>query len=129
MFVADCQSQTLILFTGDGNKLQVIVDNEGTPPVRFLSLDTPTINNQGKIAFTALVDDFRTLESYTGLFTGPDPVADLVIRTGAPLAGSTLVSVAMFREGLNDVGQIAFHATLADGTEGIYRADPYGSGR
>lgn len=124
VFVADLQSQALVLFTGNGETLQVIADNEEANPVRFLAFDTPAINSLGRIAFAALVDNIRTHETYTGVFTGPNPLTDQVIRTGAPLAGSTVTALQMFREGLNDEGQIAFHATLADETERIYRADP-----
>jgi hypothetical protein len=123
VFAADLQSQALVLFTGDGEKLQVIAENERADPVQFISFGTPAINNQGNIAFSALVSDARVPETYTGVFTGPEPLSDQVIRSGAALMGSTLTSAQMFREGLNDEGQIAFHATRADGTEAIYRAD------
>jgi hypothetical protein len=59
-----------------------------------------------------------------GIFTGPDPVADKVIRTGDPLFGSTVTAVN-FEHGLNDAGQIVFLAELADGTRGVFRADPH----
>src|SRR5262249_1572786 len=35
-----------------------------------------------------------------------------------------VADVGFFRQGLNDAGQVAFFARLADGTEGIFRADP-----
>jgi hypothetical protein len=38
------------------------------------------------------------------------------------LDGSTVTSLS-FGRGINDAGQIAFEATLADGRTGIYRAD------
>jgi hypothetical protein len=124
VFVADLQSQSLVLFSSDGEKLQAIVDNQEMGPVRFLSFSPPALNDQGKIAFAAQVDDAPRRETYTGIFTGPDPLLDQVIRTGAPLANSTITALQMFREGLNNDGQIAFHATLADGSERIYRAEP-----
>jgi hypothetical protein len=35
-----------------------------------------------------------------------------------------VTNLGFFREGLNDAGQVAFYASLADGTQGIFRADP-----
>jgi hypothetical protein len=123
VFATDLQGQAQVVFIGDGEKLQVIAANEGADPVQFLSFGTPAMNNHGNVAFAALVNDARVPETYTGIFTGPDPLTNQVVRTGAALANSTITTVQMFREGLNDEGQIAFHATLADGTEAIYRAD------
>lgn len=49
---------------------------------------------------------------------------DKVITTGDSLFGSTVTSIDFSRQGLNNLGQVAFYATLADGTSGIFRADP-----
>ena len=70
------------------------------------------------MAFVAFYD------SEYGIFTGPDLLADKVIATGDPLAGSTVTDVFSFRNGLNDSGQVAFYAQLDDGRSGIFRADP-----
>jgi hypothetical protein len=59
-----------------------------------------------------------------GVFTGGDPAADKVIATGDELDGATVTEVHLFRQGLNDNGQVAFFARLDDGTSGIFRADP-----
>jgi hypothetical protein len=60
-----------------------------------------------------------------GIFTGPNPVVDKVIAKGDALDGSTVRFVALTHsQALNEFGQIAFVAGLADGREGVYRADP-----
>src|SRR5262249_14274153 len=83
---------------------------------------TPGINNQGMVAFRGVLR-----EGGGGIFTGPDSERDKVIRTGEPLFGSTVTSVGFFG-GINDAGQIAFRATLADGRVAMVRADPGRSG-
>lgn len=50
-----------------------------------------------------------------GIYTGPDRVADKVIATGDSLFGSTVTDLAFDRDGMNNKGQIAFTAHLADG--------------
>jgi PEP-CTERM motif len=72
------------------------------------------------VAFLATLD-----AGGVGVFTGSHPVGDLVIATGDSLFGSPVTSLASFSpDGLNDIGQVAFGATLADGRQVIVRADP-----
>ncbi|WP_189525066.1 DUF7453 family protein [Nostoc sp. 'Peltigera membranacea cyanobiont' 232] len=59
-----------------------------------------------------------------GIFTGADISQDKVIATGDTLLGSTVTQLGFSSQGLNNSGQIAFYATLADGISGIFRADP-----
>ena len=70
-----------------------------------------------------------------GIFTGLDPVADKLIASGDSLFGSTVANIPgpdyapglninFSSRGLNNRGQSAFFARLADGTSGIFRADP-----
>lgn len=75
------------------------------------------INNSGQVAWNA---------SHVGIFCGPDFAEDAVIRRGDSLDGSIalLVDMPHTRSGLNNNGQIAFYAELADGRSGLYRADP-----
>jgi len=84
------------------------------------SFSTAEINNHGKIAFTAQVAATGTY----GIFTGNDPLQDRVAMVGDPLDGSTITSLVMGRNGLNDQGQVAFSAELADGRKGIFVATP-----
>lgn len=68
----------------------------------------------------------------SGIFTGPDPVADKVIQTGDTLDGSIITRLRFCDDGLNNSGQLAFQATFDDPTvpDGIrvavYRATPGG---
>ena len=114
-FHADLKSGGQGVFRIDNSGLHLVADTSGA----FRSLTPPSINNLGHVAFSALLDD-RNL----GVFIGPDPVADRIIGPGDALDGSIVTSVVTSSRSLNDAGQIAFLATLANGREGIYRADP-----
>lgn len=72
------------------------------------------INDAGKVAYTLS----------GGIYTGVDLVADKVIAPGDSLDGSTLQGGFSYMESLNNNGQVAFFAQLADGRRGVYRADP-----
>lgn len=79
------------------------------------------INDQGVVVFGAYTD--RAGGTY-GIFTGPDPIADKVIQEGDTLAGATVTNLFFSRGGFNNSGQIAFNATLSDGTSGVFVATP-----
>jgi hypothetical protein len=105
------------IFTGSGTSDLRAVAVEGNGFRGFAS--PPSINSAGTVAFLATLPG-----GDRGIFTGPDPRADKVIATGDELFGSTVTDVHFFRQGLNDAGQVAFQASLADGTSYIVRADP-----
>jgi len=110
------------IFTADGTTITRVADTNGA--FAFFDVggwDTigPAINDVGAVAFAAILDDGRQ-----GIFVGPDPVADRVIVTGDLLFGSPVIEVFFARHGLNNRGQLVFWAVLADGTEGIYKANP-----
>jgi PEP-CTERM motif len=108
------------IFTGSGGPVTAVAAGgllESGPFLDFGLL--PSINNMGTVAFLA----FLRPEG-SGIFTGPDAVADRVIGTGDPLFGSTVTSLEFARQGLNDAGQVAFVAQLADGRQVVVRADP-----
>jgi hypothetical protein len=86
----------------------------------YTELANPALALDGSIVFHGVLAD----GSGEGLFSGPNALHQTVIRTGDFIDGSTLVSVAFDAVGLNDAGQVAFRATLADGRTGVYRADP-----
>jgi len=102
------------IFTGDGSTVTTIADT-------FWAIDSnPSINNSGMVAFKARPE----VGQEAGIYIGPDPIFDKVIGTGDLLDGSTVTSILSFHDGLNDQGQIAFSASLADGRDIIVRADP-----
>ncbi len=103
------------VFTGNGGALTTIADTTGP----FSVLRDLAANNEGVVAIYAYLD-----AGGTGVFTGSDPVADKVIASGDPLDGSTVSSVQFHGYGINDNGQVAFTATLADGRKGVFIATP-----
>jgi hypothetical protein len=113
-FAATLASGGSGVFAGDGGPVTTVALTGDA----FLGFADPSLNARGEVAFAA------TLPDGTGIFTGPDPEADRVIATGDELSGSVVTDVGFFRQGLNDAGQVAFFARLANGTEGIFRADP-----
>jgi hypothetical protein len=89
----------------------------------FLSVDNVCINNSGAVAFT---DETLFGE---GIFVQHAGAVEprVVLETGDPLFGSTIVSLSNGRFSLNDGADIVFHYGLADGRSGIgvaFRDDP-----
>src|SRR5215203_1272411 len=86
----------------------------------------PSLNDAGDVAFLANLDGSST----SGIFVGPDPIADRVISTGDTLDGSTVQNITFCEEGLSDSGELAFVAQLdaPDTPEGfrtaVFRATP-----
>jgi hypothetical protein len=112
---------TTTIYSGNGGPLTTVADNLG--PYGILAPNGAAINDDGMVVFSA---DFDTNPGTggAGIFRGPDPVADKIIAIGDPLDGSTVRFVRCGRHSLNNAGQIAFTATLANGTQGVFRADP-----
>jgi hypothetical protein len=104
------------IFTTDGAAVLAIALSGGD---FFPDSGSFAINDQGIVVFRASLDS-----GGDGLFFGPDSVGDRIIGTGDSLLGSTVSSVAFWREGLNDHGQVAFFARLTDGSSGIFVATP-----
>jgi hypothetical protein len=83
-----------------------------------------SINNATVVAFEVLLAG-----SPTGIFIGPNPATDAVIKAGDVIPGvGTVASVGMSKEAINDAGQVAFAAYFQAGTgtmtRAIIRADP-----
>lgn len=78
------------------------------------------INDSGKVAYTF----------FSGIYVGPDLVADKVIVPGDGLDGCTFQGGFSYMESLNNSGQVAFVAqlgncdTLPTDRVGVYRANP-----
>ena len=98
---------------GDGSTSYTVADNSGV----FDDFFDGAINSSNQVAFTAELDS-----GTEGIYTGSSPVGDKVIEVGDSLSGLTITSLGLYREALNDAGQIAFLAGLSDGTEAIYVA-------
>jgi hypothetical protein len=92
----------------DGSQRTTVADTRGA--FGSFGFRPPSINNGGEVAFHASLDDFVT----SGVFVGPDPVADRVIATGDTLDGRTVQNIVFCEEGLSGSGQLAFVATLED---------------
>jgi hypothetical protein len=115
-FRADLKAGGQGIFTSDGLSLARIADTSGL----FSSFaDGPAINDRGIAAFVA---DLKA--GGKGLFTGTDQALDEVIATGDALFGSTVSDLGFFRQGFNDLGQLAFWAQLTDGREVIALGTP-----
>lgn len=112
------------IFTSNDSDITPIADTSGqfsffgfpTPYGNFLT--DPAINNRGEVAFLAGLDT-----GGYGIFTSSN-LADKVIAIGDSLFSSTVTELFFSNKGLNNHGQLAFYARLADGTEGIFRANP-----
>jgi hypothetical protein len=97
------------IVTGNGGPLTTVADTTG--PFGFFGFRPPAMNNNGDVAFSAILDDdFPN----TSVYVGPHPKKDRVIGTGDKLDGATISNVSFCEEGLNDSGQLAFVADVAD---------------
>ncbi len=110
------------VFVASGGKVAAVVDL-GT---QVVTLDgrTVSLNNSGKVAFQA---NFGPSPVVSGIFTGPDRVADRVIATGDALFGGVVAGIqGSLSPGrfINDKGQIAFAYRLNNAVAGIAVATP-----
>ena len=106
-FVGSTTGTLRVFTTSDGQSVQTV----GTSPF----LGQLAINDSGTVAF----------RRGNGIYIGRPGAPDLkVIDGGESLDGSTLQIAGLWFEAINNGGQIAFWANLADGRSGVYRADP-----
>lgn len=113
------------VYVRDGFGLRLVADTSG-PFSGFGKFSS--INNSGKVVFFANLDG-----GGSGIFTGPDPVADKVIRVGDILFGGPVSRVTMLPDfivedfgntDINDAGQVAFHYETNSSLQGIAVATP-----
>jgi hypothetical protein len=100
------------VYTTDGSTVTLVT----THPVDRFSL-----NDSGSVVIR------KTLSggAGTGLYLGrPGLIDQEVIGQGDALDGSTVTNAFIWEESLNNRGQVAFFAQLADGRRGIYVATP-----
>jgi hypothetical protein len=99
------------VYTTDGSSVALV----GTGPVDRFSL-----NDSGSVVYRKNLGG-----GITGLYLGrPGLIDQEVIGPGDALDGSTFNSGFIWEESLNNLGQVAFFAQLADGRRGIYEATP-----
>jgi hypothetical protein len=96
--------------------IALVADDSG--PFAHDLFNRPALNAAGQIALWARLD-----AGGMGIFNGPDPVLNDVIKTGDALFGSTLFDCD-FAMGMNEAGDIAFNYSLANGQTGIAVAHP-----
>jgi hypothetical protein len=104
------------IFVGRDGTLTTIADTTG----EFSSFQAyPAISNNGTVAFMAALKS-----GGFGIFTGSNSSTGKVITSGDQLFGSSVTFVSTFSQSINNSGQIAFYASLADGRSGVYVASP-----
>ncbi|MEH2070571.1 MAG: choice-of-anchor tandem repeat NxxGxxAF-containing protein [Nostoc sp.] len=122
-FTATLKSGEEGVFIGNGKTITTVANTSGT----FSEFFDLRINNNNQIAFNGILDNGTPNVFADGIFTGSDPIADKVIGIGDSLFGGTVTNV-FFAGGLNNLGQIAFMATIKDSNnisrDFIFRADP-----
>lgn len=115
-FFAGLDNGSTGIFKAADDEIETVVNSHGAYRDFVGSF---SLNNHGAIAFAASTDD-----GVDGIFTGANPKTHKVVAIGDALFGSSVTELDFFREGLNDHGQVAFVASLADGTQALVRADP-----
>lgn len=113
------QGNTRGIYTSKDGVITTIGDDSGSFNYFEYMQFLPALNDRGTVAFKGFLD-----AGGEGIFTGSDPVTDKVIAFGDTLSGSTVRSLILSYNGLNNFGQIAFWAEFTDGTSGVFRADP-----
>jgi hypothetical protein len=103
-----------VVFALENQDPKAFVDTQGS----FKSFVFPLINDADQIIFEGTLDD-----GPWGIFSGPDPLQDKVIKKGDVIGGTTLDNVRIGRGALNNHGQIVFWAYCRAGEE-VYVATP-----
>jgi hypothetical protein len=105
-------------------EVRVVAQYGGSAPDTaslFDSFDTPILNDNGEVAFTAFIDD---LDGATGLWSEGDGIGLLrnVVLMGdtAPDTGGQTIESFVGAWHLNDLGDVAFVAALDDSTQVVY---------
>lgn len=121
-------NQGTVAFTGYNSDLDrggIFTTNDG---VNF----TPRVTNRDEAdSISALaindLDELAFLGSSANqqkIYINQGDRTSVVVSQGDRIFDSSIISLNLFREGFNNAGQVAFFATLEDGTSGIFRADP-----
>jgi hypothetical protein len=109
-YFASTSTGAQINYVAPGGATSVYV---ATSDTGFEGLGQMSLDNNGRIYFIGLY------QGKIGLYSGTDPVNDLVFAIGDSLFGSTLAGFSFGPDSVNDHGQIGFQYLLDDGTRGI----------
>ncbi|MBE3100271.1 MAG: PEP-CTERM sorting domain-containing protein [Planctomycetes bacterium] len=124
------------IFRGDGSTLTAIARQKwaapGTGGGTFSSFGSPALNASGQAAFYAdLTGTAGGTADNVGIFLADEQERIVAVRKGDALEGSTVTAVGILggldaggRSGLNDYGQVAYYAHLADGHYGVFLFTP-----
>jgi hypothetical protein len=118
-FRADLAKGGQTVATWDGTEVHTVADTTGPYSSFFGNV---SLNNDGQVVFSA-----NLAAGGSGIFSVRDGVTEEIVGTGDSLLGSTIASFTVTPFGphsLNNAGQLAFAAHLADGRTVIVRADP-----
>jgi Ca2+-binding RTX toxin-like protein len=115
-FLAQKDDGSRGIYTNTYGQLNVLVDDSSE---FSLFNSQPAFNNNGEVAFYGELDD-----GSAGIFVASETGYEQIVAVGDELAGSTVSELVIVQEGINDSGQVAFQARLADGNFAIFRADP-----
>ena len=92
------------------------------PGTEFVnSFGDVSINDSGTLAFYETTTNTSTV---SGIYLWSGGSTSKVIATGDPLDGSTVTGISFGNEALNNSDQVAFFATLANGTSAEFLASP-----
>jgi hypothetical protein len=128
-------SSTTGLFRGNGFATVVIAREKQSAPAggTFTSaFNTAGMNSLGDVVFAAGLSGSGD-GANQGIFVSDGQDTLPVLRANQQLAGSTVVSMSLsgltgsagpVPASINDLGQIAFQATLANGATGVFRYTP-----
>jgi hypothetical protein len=118
----------VFLFTPEAGAIDVALEDgvaPGTGGGRYAVVPSvPDLNDAGDLVFPAALGGGA---STAGVFRrdGAGGVTSPVVLDGIPAPDSGGAAFAQFDlVAINDAGQVAFHATLSDGTRGVFLASP-----
>lgn len=115
VFSATLQEGGAGIFCAEAGEIRTIIDTDSG----FESFRGALINDAGTVFFYATPGGGQM-----GIYAGPDPVADVVLRIGDPLFGSTVVDFALNPVSINAHDQLAIRLRLANDEQRIVRVDP-----
>jgi hypothetical protein len=99
------------VYTSQGGEATTVADSSGP----YASFREPSLNNSGRIVFTADLDEFSPDgRQIQGVFTGSNPQTDKVLQTGDFYEGVPVTSIVTCSEALNNRGEIVMTVQSED---------------